>query len=305
LEGILGSGVAIGEGQGLVFATANYFPINGSLNSVTDLFTILDTELKRVDVGFGSPAALTTTAKTVVGAINELDSDIAAEVTRASTVEGNLSSLSTANKTNLVSAINSEVTRAVNAENSLSTAVATRLNNINTAAGIASDTYTADAATNYLTTAISLFDADVLLDAKLKSTIVDYASTTAGKGTALVGYKGYVEADTSIVSPTVEITAGTVQAALDDIASSVNIKIHELESRYVKAEVAATEKSDVYTLVHNLDTEFVDVAVQVYDDVDHVWRFDLVVVEVVDVNTVTVSLAAGIAQQIRYVIHGY
>ena len=50
---------------------------------------------------------------------------------------------------------------------------------------------------------------------------------------------------------------------------------------------------------------FVDVSVQVYDESDLVWRFDLVVVEVIDANTVKVSLASGTAAQIRYVIHGY
>jgi len=302
LQEVLGSAVYIGEGNGLQFTDTNYINTVGStITTVTDTFKLLDTELHRVETGIGAWGSLTTTAKTVVTAINELDTDLAAEVTRATTVEGNLASLTTASKANLVSAINSEVARATNAESG----VTTRLNNINIAAGFTADTYTADASTNYLATATSLTNADKLLDTKLKATIVDLADTTAGKGTALVGYKGYVEADSNIVSPTVEITAGTVQAALDDIAQSVNIKIHELESRYVKAEVSTSEKSDVYTLVHNLDTSFIDVSVQVYDDVEHVWRFDLVVVEVVDDNTVTVSLAAGIAQQIRYVIHGY
>ena len=83
------------------------------------------------------------------------------------------------------------------------------------------------------------------------------------------------------------------------------MRIHEIDSRYVKGEVAAQDASDTYTIAHNLDTNFVDVSVQVYDTDLLVWRFDLVVVEVIDVNTVKISLASGVSSQIRYVIHGY
>ncbi len=131
------------------------------------------------------------------------------------------------------------------------------------------------------------------------------SSTSAGNGTVKIGYIGYEEADVDITFPTIEIVAGTLESAIDDIAASVNLKIHEMESMHVKGEVAIGDIADTYTIAHNLDTVFVDVAVQVYDTVDTVWRFDLVVVEVIDANTVKISLAGGQAAQIRYVIHGY
>jgi hypothetical protein len=316
-------GTAIAQ-DGTVFTVSGTTYLGGA-TTVAETFSAIDTNLKRVEDGVGDWTTLTTvhktvttaineldallgktvlstTAKTVTPAINELDTRLNAEVLRATTTEGTLASLNTTVKTNLVAAINSEVARANTAESNLTT----RLNKVNTAAGITNDTYTANATTNYLTSATSLFNADELLDAKLKATIVAYAGTTKlTQGTSLIGYKGYTETDLNIVNPTVEIVAGTLESAIDDIVSSVNLKIHELENRYVKAEVAQSEKSDTYTVVHNLDTLFVDVSVQVYDETDLAWRFDLVVVEVVDANTVTISLAAGIAQQIRYVVHGY
>jgi hypothetical protein len=181
----------------------------------------------------------------------------------------------------------------------------TRINNVNTAAGITGDAYVANGSANYIATATSLNDADVKLDVQLKTTVTDLASTANAKGTSLIGYKGYTEADANIVNPAIEIAAGTLESAIADIAASVNLRIHELDNRYVKGEVAAQDASDTYTIAHNLDTNFVDVSVQIYDSVDTVWRFDLVVVEVIDVNTVKISLASGVQAQIRYVIHGY
>ncbi len=253
-------------------------------------------------------------------------SDIAAETTRATAAEAALTNaLSTettariAGDDVLTTAINAEVTRATAAEaaltNSLNAEVVNRTNaesalglridNVNTAAGIVGDVYAANKTANFISTATSLVSADNLLDAALKTTIDDLASTAVNKGSSLVGYNGYVEADVNIVNPTVEIAAGTIETAIAEMAASINIKMQELENRYVKGEVANIDKADTYTIAHNLDTEFVDVSVQVYDESDLVWRFDLVVVEVIDANTVKVSLASGTAAQIRYVIHGY
>ena len=278
-------------------------------------------------------AAITTVANSLVtekqarkDADASLATDLAAEVTRAKAVEGTLTSLSTTDKTNLVAAINevdadlaSEVSRAQAAETTNANAIVTettnrtnadsalttRVNNVNAAVGITSDTYTSNGTATYISTATSLVTADNLLDTALKTTVDNLAATTAGQGTGLVGYKGYTETDVNIVNPAIEIVAGTLESALADIASSVNLKIHELENRYVKGEIDAADASDTYTIAHNLDTNFVDVSVQVYDTDLSVWRFDLVVVEVIDVNTVKISLASGVSAQIRYVIHGY
>ena len=260
-------------------------------------------------------AALTNALSTETASRISADSALDTRVTAVeSQVNGKIGDL-----TGLTTAINAEVTRATAAEaaltNSLNAEVVNRTNaesalglridNVNTAAGIVGDVYAANKTANFISTATSLVSADNLLDAALKTTINDLASTAVNKGSSLVGYNGYVEADVNIVNPTVEIAAGTIETAIAEMAASINIKMQELENRYVKGEVANIDKADTYTIAHNLDTEFVDVSVQVYDESDLVWRFDLVVVEVIDANTVKVSLASGTAAQIRYVIHGY
>ncbi len=230
--------------------------------------------------------ALSTETASRISADSALDTRVTAVESQVNGKIGDLTNLTTDTKDTIVAAVNeidanidAEVVRATAAESALTNAL-----NTETTARIA---------------------ADNLLDAALKTTIVDLASTAVNKGSSLVGYNGYVEADVNIVNPTVEIAAGTIETAIAEMAASINIKMQELENRYVKGEVANIDKADTYTIAHNLDTEFVDVSVQVYDESDLVWRFDLVVVAVIDANTVKVSLARGTAAQIRYVIHGY
>jgi hypothetical protein len=281
-------------------ATSNY------ITTATDLYNadqLLDAEVKTVDDRLttvegqvngkiGDLTTLTTDEKgTIVGAVNEVDANIDAEVARATAAEATLTSN-----------LNTEISDRTSADNALGV----RIDNVNTAAGISGDVYTANGSANFINTAVSLVDADNKLDTEIKRYEDQIASTTATTdGTNLIGFEGYIESDTNIVNPTIEIAAGTLKAAIDDIASSVNTRINEFENRFVKGEVASTDKSDTYTIAHNLDTEFVDVSVQVYDEDETVWRFDLVVVEVIDVNTVKISLASGTAAQIRYVIQGY
>ncbi len=269
--------------------------LDGQIKTNADDISALDTRVTNVETevsgNIGDLTTLTTDDKdTLVNAINEVDGNIDTEVTNRTTAD-----------TTLQTNIDNEAT----ARGTADTDLGTRIDNVNTAAGITGDSYTADATTNYLTTATDLMNADKVLDTTIKTNLDNLAATTTTNGTELVGFEGYVEADTNIVNPTIEIEAGTLKSALDDIASSVNTKIHDIENRYVKGEVADADKSDTYTLAHNLDTEFVDVAVQVYDAEELVWRFDLVVTEVIDANVVKISLASGTAEQIRYVIQGY
>ena len=316
----------------------------------TDADATIQSELDATQVGAGlgvngayTANALnnyTTLATSLTNADDLLDAEIKANAdttnaldTRVTTVEtqvngniGDLTSLTTDSKTNLVAAINEvdshidvEVTNRITADNALQAnldneivtrgtsddALATRIDNVNTATGIVNDNYTADATTNYLTTATSLANADKVLDTTIKTNLDNLAATNATNGTNLVGYEGYTEADTNIVNPTIETVSGSLKETLDTMASLVNTKIHDLENKYVKGEVADADKSDTYTLAHNLDTEFVDVSVQVYDVQEAIWRFDLVVIEVIDANVVKISLASGSAEQIRYVIQGY
>ena len=307
--------------------TAVESQVNGKIGDLTGLTTnakdTIVASVNEIDANIDAEVVRATAAEaTLTNALNtETASRISADSaldTRVTAVESQVNG-KIGDLTNLTPAINAEVTRATAAEaaltNSLNAEVVNRTNaesalglridNVNTAAGIVGDVYAANKTANFISTATSLVSADNLLDAALKTTINDLASTAVNKGSSLVGYKGYVEADVNIVNPTVEIAAGTIETAIAEMAASINIKMQELENRYVKGEVANIDKADTYTIAHNLDTEFVDVSVQVYDESDLVWRFDLVVVEVIDANTVKVSLASGTAAQIRYVIHGY
>jgi len=300
--------------------TDGTYTANGSANYISAATSMKDADNKL-------DTALKTEYDRAVAAEGTLTTNLAAEVTRATGVEGTLSSLTTTAKNTLVAAINEldadlateASTRGTN-DNTLQSninaeaatrladdnAIDARIDDVNDACGISGDTYTANGSANYISAATSLKDADNKLDTALKTTIDNYASTTATtRGTALIGYKGYVEQDNDITNPTIEITAGTLEAALEDIAASVNFKIHEMESRHVKGEVTEQNQSDTYSIAHNLDTVFVDVSVQVYDTVDTIWRFDLVVIEVIDANTIKISLASGTAARIRYVIQGY
>jgi len=294
------------DGTYVVEALTNYI---SSATSVHNATVLLDTSIKtnedsissidirvtniesQVDGKIGDLSDLTTDAQdTLVNAINEVDANLNSEVTRATTAE-----------TNLQTAIDDESTTRFNNDDALST----RIDNINIAAGISDDTYTSNSNATYITSATSLYDSDNILDSAIKTNYDNLIATTSGNGTNYVGYDGYTESDTNIVNPTIELNADTLKNTLDNIASLVNTKINDIENRYVKGEVAEEDAADTYTVAHNLNTEFVDVSVQVYDASESVWRFDLVVTEVIDVNTVKISLASGDAEQIRYVIQGY
>ena len=269
--------------------------LDGQIKTNVDEIGALDTRVTTIETAtsgnIGDLTTLTTEAKdNLVNAINEVDANIDTEVSTRGTE---------------ITRVEGLVTTEAGTRGDADTALDTRIDNVNTAAGITGDTYTADATTNYLTTATDLMNADKVLDTTIKLNLDNLAATTATNGTNLIGYEGYTEADTNIVNPTIETTAGDLKTTIDTIASLVNTKIHDIENRYVKGEVADADKSDTYTLAHNLDTEFVDVSVQVYDTEEAVWRFDLVVIEVIDVNVVKISLASGSADQIRYVIQGY
>lgn len=269
--------------------------LDSQIKSNADATTTLDTRVATIETATGGKIGdltiLTTFSKdTLVGAINEVGATINTELTNRTTAD-----------TTLQINIDTESTDRTTADTNLDT----RIDNINTATGITADVYTADVNTNYLATATDLMNADKVLDTTIKANSNDLAATTTTNGTNLIGYEGYTETNHAIVNPTIETVAGTLKETIDSISSLINTKIHDIENRYVKGEVADADKSDTYIISHNLDTEFVDVSVQVYDTLELVWRFDLVVIEVIDTNVVEISLASGSAEQIRYVIQGY
>jgi hypothetical protein len=262
---------------------------NDKINDVDNRLTNVEAQ---VNGKIGDLNNLTTDAKdNLVNAINEVDGHIDQEV------QDRIDAINT-----LQQALNDETKNREDSDNSIQS----ELDNTQKGAGLNDDgSYVADVNTNFIKDATSLFDADKKLDNKLKSTIDDLASIESGKGSELVGYEGYSESDDNIKNPTLILEAQNVKNTIDEIASKINHKFNEIDTSFVKHETTDDEKSDTYTINHNLNSVFVDVSVQVYDEIDKIWRFDVVVIEVLDANTVKISLSAGQPQKIRYVIKAY
>jgi len=269
---------------------------------------------------------LDSTIKNTNNTISQLDVRVATVESETLGKIGDLTTLTTDNVDNLVKSINevdslitSEKEQRISSSNEIKDLIHNeesirksdddelnqRLNKINESVGLSADTYTPPSNSNYLGSSTSLFDADLNLDTSLKSYIDSLSSFNENKGSTFIGFAGYIESNDEIDSPTIELSGSNLNDVIVDIASSVNNKIYELENKYIKGEVLDSDKADTYTIAHNLNTSFIDVSVQVYDETEQIWRFDLVVIEVIDDNSVKISLASGTAEKIRYVIHGY
>jgi hypothetical protein len=115
------------------------------------------------------------------------------------------------------------------------------------------------------------------------------------------------EVDTAISAATSDVyTKSEVDTAISTAQSeAITAAVEQTKAKYVAAEILDTTTSDTeFVITHGLSTTFVDVSVQVKNSADDTWTFDLVVVQVVDLNKVKITLASPSAG-IRYVIHGY
>lgn len=121
----------------------------------------------------------------------------------------------------------------------------------------------------------------------------DVADTTAGKGSALVGFKGTTGANSII-----DIAAGTVENSLASVITQTDaefksqsdtlgkLKTNINNSKY---KVETTSAATSHSITHNLHSQFVDVMVWAQDPVDSKWRNDVLCVTIVDADTITID----------------
>lgn len=202
----------------------------------------------------------------------------------------------------------------------------TEVDAIETGAGLgASGTYTADASSNYITTATSLANADSLLDAQIKQNSDDIASLSTSVNTAVQGAIDAIEVgaglatDGSYVTPsgTNYIDTATslanadslLDTAIKDNYDTLESLILDLESDIqsetsqrisgdssVRTDVnnlrftyQSTATATTHTVSHNLNSNFLLIQVMVLDD-DGLYVNDVVPVEETDANTLTLYL---------------
>lgn len=154
-----------------VSGTADFITVTGSTDTgytvdVAATFkgrmTTAEGDIDQLQTDVGTVGSLTTTAKTIVPAVNELAAEVKGKI-------GTLTDLTTDAKGTIVAAIN-EVDAHVDAAQ-------TEIDATQTGAGLGTDgTYTANGSTNYLTAATSLKSADELLDSQIKSVRTSYAA---------------------------------------------------------------------------------------------------------------------------------
>ena len=172
--------------------------VTRATNAENTLQTNLDTEASTRAAKDGDLTTLTTDVKSnLVAAINEVDANSDAEAARATAAENTLTT-----------AVNTEISDRTNAD----TAIQTELDNTQVGAGLETNgDYTADAATNYIATATSLKNADKLLDTQAKAQADNLAAEITRATTA---------ENTNATNLTQEVTDRTnadsaIQAELD------------------------------------------------------------------------------------------
>ena len=294
------------DGSYIANSLSNYIKDATSLNNADKL---LDTQIKvnedaitsldeRMDTAedniatIGDLTTLKTDAKnTIVESNNELFDRIETEKSERIDATDNLSD---------------QLLQEVSDRELADSEIQNELNVTQEGAGLEEDgTYSPNTETLFIVDASSLKDADEKLDLGLKTTIENYASTDEYKGSDLIGFDGYDEENDEIQNPVIELEKDTISNTIKSISSKVNEKFNQYDTSYVKGEIPEGEESDEYIISHNLGTVFVDPAIQVHDSSDDSWHFDLVDVEVIDENTIKVSMSYGSKHRIRYVIKGY
>jgi len=208
-------------------------------------------------------------------------------------------------------------------------ALQAEVDTIESAAGLGADgSYTADSAANYISGATTLFNADQLLDAQVKTNAdaiaqlsSDSSSTSdaiqaeldAAEAGAGLGEDGSYVADTSAnyINNATSIDDAThrldaqVYVNTNAIANLDNSQTNALND--LKTALDATRFTYVssaaatsFAITHSLNSEFVDVQVWVLDTTDNKYYNDSVVVSITDANSVQVDLTS--AADIKVVI---
>jgi hypothetical protein len=282
----------------------------------------LDVLEANVGGAMGDLATLTTDAKdTIVAAINEVDAHIDAEVTRAIAVETAEATARAAADTTLQGNIDAEATTRAAADTTLTTNLATEVTAREATDAAAAARIAAEGSTTagqgsgligfvgktgtngkYSVAAgtveaavianVTAIDADRQVFADKVSA---YASTTAGEGSALVGFSGQAADGDEPFG----IAAGTTENALKAMVSEINNVYAELFMNEDKVDSLATQLNGTkfktnsasatsHTIVHNLNSQEITANVWVKDGTS--WKNHIVGITIIDNNTIQVDL---------------
>ena len=241
-----GAGLAA-DGSYVANASTNYLTAATSLKDATEK---LDTQAK-------------TTADALAAEITARESDVDAEEARAMGVEAGLqtqitneaSARSSADATHTTNIATNTAGVATNvaaiatetqARQSADTDLQTELDATQIGAGLGADGgYTADAATNYLTGATDLFNADVLLDTQLKATDARVDAILQGSSSALDQFVEVVAA--------FEAADDTLDGAITTLATAASTDRALVRTEFAAADTAldtrlTTEEGNVDAL---------------------------------------------------------
>ena len=254
-----------------------------------------------VELGIEIGDEVVTMSRVVLGVeFDAFDTEVSS---RLSTLEGqvngkigDLATLVTEDKSNLVGAINELHADAVTDRSNLAASTGSTLVGYAGKAGVNSLLTVAAG-----TVAASLDAIVVAIDAEAKATddfIADLADTTAGKGSSLVGFAGQGVVGTDKFA----LAAGSVNASIGAITTAVNedrIAIEDAVASVADLKTAinaqgykvVSASALTHTIVHGLNSTDIDVATWFKDGA--VWVNHQAYTKIVDANTVELTLTTA------------
>ena len=267
--------------------------------TVAPSITIATEANVELDIEIGDEVV--TMSRVVLGVeFDAFDTEVSS---RLSTLEGqvngkigDLATLVTENKSNLVGAINELHADAVADRAALAASTGATLVGYAGKAGINSLLTVAAG-----TVAASLDAIVVAIDAEAKATdvfILDLAATAAGKGSSLVGFAGQGVVGTDKFA----LVAGSVNASIGAITTAINedrIAIEDAVTATADLKTAINAQSYkvvsasalTHTIVHGLNSTDIDVATWFKDGA--VWVNHQAYTKIVDANTVELTLTTA------------
>ena len=267
--------------------------------TVAPSITIATEANVELDIEIGDEVV--TMSRVVLGVeFDAFDTEVSS---RLSTLEGqvngkigDLATLVTENKSNLVGAINELHADAVADRAALAASTGATLVGYAGKAGINSLLTVAAG-----TVAASLDAIVVAIDAEAKATdvfILDLAATAAGKGSSLVGFAGQGVVGTDKFA----LAAGSVNASIGAITTAINedrIAIEDAVTATADLKTAINAQSYkvvsasalTHTIVHGLNSTDIDVATWFKDGA--VWVNHQAYTKIVDANTVELTLTTA------------
>lgn len=254
-----------------------------------------------VELGIEIGDEVVTMSRVVLGV--EFDAFDTEVTSRLSTLEGqvngkigDLATLVTEDKSNLVGAINELHADAVTDRSNLAASTGSTLVGYAGKAGVNSLLTVAAG-----TVAASLDAIVVAIDAEAKAAddfITDLADTTAGKGSSLVGFAGQGVVGTDKFA----LAAGSVNASIGAITTAINedrIAIEDAVASVADLKTAinaqgykvVSASALTHTIVHGLNSTDIDVATWFKDGA--VWVNHQAYTKIVDANTVELTLTTA------------